>query len=248
METQSINDRALDRVRKMLALANDASAAEGERDNALRMAHSTLAKHNLSLVDVDNMTTSEKRTSLELETMCWPWMRSTAFGIAELFFCKYFFSRVRKNYIKHHFIGRLSNATTASDLSRYVIASIVKEAAKAKRETPYAGSDFVVSFCKGAAHKVHHRCIELRTEAERASQVTPTVTSTGTALVLASVYSAEATANNDYLKNTLQIQLKTSASRERQSSRDGYNAGAAFGARVNLSCQLNDASGVAQLS
>ena len=43
--------RALARVRKMLALANDAAATEGERENALRMAHATLAKYNLELAE-----------------------------------------------------------------------------------------------------------------------------------------------------------------------------------------------------
>lgn len=240
-----MENRALERVRKMLALANDTRASEGERDNAMRMAHATLAKHNLSLVDVEN--TGEKRVDLGLETLCWPWMRSTASGIAELFFCKYFFVHTRKNYVKHYFIGRLSNATTASELSQWVINSIAKEATRAKREAIYAGSDFVVSFCKGAAHKVHHRCVELRAEAERASQAAPTVTSTGTALVLASVYKLELEANSDYLRDTLKINLKSSASRERRSSTEGYSAGAAFGARVSLSRQLGGASTMRQL-
>lgn len=42
--------RVLARVRKMMALANDdAAASDGERDNALRMAHATLLKHNLTM-------------------------------------------------------------------------------------------------------------------------------------------------------------------------------------------------------
>ena len=156
--------RALERVRKMLALAHDAAASEGERDNALRMAHATLAKHNLSLVDAET-TTSERRVDLALETLCWPWMRTTAHGVAELFFCKYFFVRTRKNYVKHYFVGLKSNATTASELAQYVVDSITKEAAKAKRAAPFADSDFVVSFCKGAAHRVYVRCERLRAEA-----------------------------------------------------------------------------------
>ncbi len=234
--------RALERVRKMLALANDAGASEGERDNALRMAHATLAKHNLSLVDVDNRTGSEKRVDLGLETLCWPWMRTTAHGVAELFFCKYFFVRTRKNYVKHYFVGRLSNATTASELSQYVIDSIAKEAVRAKRDAVYAGPDFVVSFCKGAAHKVNLRCTELRAEAERASQMAPTVSATGTSLVLASVYKTELAANSNYLKDVLKVKLKSSSSRERSSSSDAYYRGAAFGASVSLNRQVSGAA------
>lgn len=242
LESTNDKDRALERVRKMLTLANDAGASEGERDNALRMAHATLAKHNLSLVDVGSATGGEKRVDLGLETLCWPWMRTTAHGIAELFFCKYFFVRTKKNYVKHYFVGLMSNATTASELSQYVIDSIAKEAARAKRGTPYAGSDFVVSFCKGAAHKVYHRCAELRAAAEAASQATPTVTAAGTALVLASVYKRELDANSDYLRDVLKIKLHSPATRERSASSAGYHAGAAFGARVSLNRQVGGAS------
>ena len=165
-----------------------------------------------------------------------------AHGVAELFFCKYFFVRTRKNYVKHYFVGLKSNATTASELAQYVVDSITKEAAKAKRAAPFADSDFVVSFCKGAAHRVYVRCERLRAEAERASQAAPTVTVTGTALVLASVYQRELKANSAYLADVLKLRLKTSANRERRSSSDAYHAGRAFGDKVSLDRQLGGGS------
>lgn len=42
----------LEKVKKLLALAGNAGATEGERDNALRMAHGLLAKHNLDMADL----------------------------------------------------------------------------------------------------------------------------------------------------------------------------------------------------
>ena len=240
MRSSNDQERALDRVKKMLALANDAAASEGERDNALRMAHATLAKYNLSLVDAQGAPqgANEKRVDLALETLCWPWMRTTAHAVAELFFCKYFFVRSKKNYVKHYFVGRMSNATTASGLTKYVIDSIEAEARRAKRRAAFAGPDFVVSFCKGAAHKVYHRCQALREEAEQASQAAPTAQATGTALVLASVYRNELEANSAYLDDVLKLKLKTSASRERRADSGAYHAGAAFGAKVQLNRQL----------
>jgi len=44
----------------MLRLANDAGASEGERHNAMRMAHATLAKHNLDLASVESAPGNEK--------------------------------------------------------------------------------------------------------------------------------------------------------------------------------------------
>jgi hypothetical protein len=46
-------DKILSRIQKMLALANDLAATEGERDNALRMAYNLMAKHNLDMVTVE---------------------------------------------------------------------------------------------------------------------------------------------------------------------------------------------------
>ncbi len=241
-------EKALARVKKMLAIANCEGASEGERDNAMRMAHATLAKHNLSLVDAAD-TPEEKRGDVTLETLCWPWMRTTSHAISELFFCTYFFVRTRKNYVKHYFVGRLSNATTASELSAYVIDSIQKEASKAKRASPWAGSDFVVSFCKGAAHKVYHRAAQLRKDAEAESQAAPTTRANGTALVLASVYATELEANKKHLAEVMKLRLKSGVNRERRSSADAYHQGAAFGDRVSLSRQIGGGSnGRKQLS
>jgi hypothetical protein len=46
----------LERVRKLLALGTNAGATEGERDNAMRMAHALLAKYNLDMAQVQMET------------------------------------------------------------------------------------------------------------------------------------------------------------------------------------------------
>lgn len=51
--TNEDKERILSRVRKMLRLANDAGATEGKRDNAMRMAHATLAKYNLDIAQAE---------------------------------------------------------------------------------------------------------------------------------------------------------------------------------------------------
>ena len=47
-------DRAVDKIKKLLALANDSRGNEQERDTALRQAHALLVKHNLDMADVEN--------------------------------------------------------------------------------------------------------------------------------------------------------------------------------------------------
>ena len=82
MTTEFNKDKGLERVKKMLTLANDAGATEGERDNALRMAHATLAKHNLTLSEAEaaGSTPEEKRCDGAIETRNMPWARRTAHG------------------------------------------------------------------------------------------------------------------------------------------------------------------------
>ena len=228
-----ITGKALERVRKMLTLANDAAASEGERDNALRMAHATLAKYNLTLADAEahGAKSDDPRRDVNKEYYCWPWMRQAAFAVAELFFCRFFFARSRKNFVKYWFIGRASNTTTAVEMVDYVIASITKEA-NAHRSR---GGDWL-SFCKGASQRISERCAILRAEAERASQqaVAP-----GMSLVLASVYRTELDANMNYLRDVLKIKLKTSVARTRSANSDDWHAGRAAGDKINLHRQLD---------
>lgn len=47
------NDKILDRIRKLLAMANDERGNDNERETALRQAHAMLTKHGLELADVE---------------------------------------------------------------------------------------------------------------------------------------------------------------------------------------------------
>jgi hypothetical protein len=97
--------KILSRVRKLMALANDAGATEGERDNAIRMAHATLAKYNLSISEVEasGKTTDEKRViDNDLRTIAHPWIVTVMHGIAALYFCEYLSARQRRGSHRTH--------------------------------------------------------------------------------------------------------------------------------------------------
>lgn len=238
---EELKDKVLSKVKKMLNLANDSGATEGERDNALRMAHAMLAKHNLSLGEAESHGgKKENREHGTIETKSYPWMRRAAFAVGELFFCKYFVSVFdRGQKAKHYFIGLESNVVTAKEISAYVIASIVKEANKLKKDHPEPNK-FWLSFCKGASDALWWRCQALRKEAEQASAAAPTMSS-GTALVLSSLYASEAIENGHYVSTVLNVKLKQTKSRERPAG-DGYRAGSAFGKQVSLNRQVGGAT------
>lgn len=187
--------KVLGRVRKMLALAGDAAASEGERDNALRMAHATLAKHNLSLAEVVAQGgTDEDRLRQAFFADGGPWARRCADAVGGLFFCYHVYVPRRVpgqgGKITHFYVGKASNVATAIELSQFVIGSIWRESARYARERGL-GSRERWSFAKGASERVWRRCCQLREAAEA-----PTVRGApGTALVLASLYASELEAN-----------------------------------------------------
>lgn len=233
-------ERILNRVKKMLNLANDAGATEGERDNALRMAYATLQKHNIDMATVEGHTiakngaTTEKREKVQAEYVAHHWARVASMAVAELFFCTYYYSRYqRSGKVTHSFVGRTANAVTAAEMSAYVCLSIQKEGA---RHAKHLGGGAQRDFCKGAVTKIVRRCYDMRREAEKAP-ATPAAGSM--ALVLKSFYESEATANKQFLVKQLNVIVKEkSASDRRPKDYDAYRAGTEFGSKMNLDRQV----------
>lgn len=251
-------DRILERVRKLLALGNNEAAAEGERDNALRMAHKLLVMHNLQLADVELAGTAgnEARGEQVVDLEAYPWARTICHAIAKLFFCSYYFQRpVSGKKGRHYFVGKLSNSTTASELAVFVVRSVLKESVRLYRS---GTSPEACAFDKGAAQRIWQRCYMLRKEAEEAEKaqqqpkpgfvaeggigddgeplgaVAGPAPSASRALVLASLYESEEKANQQWIDDNVGA-LKKSASRERDTGhRSAYAAGSSFGSKVNL--------------
>ena len=231
-------ERVLARIKKMLALANDAAASEGERDNALRMAHATLAKYNLSMAQVDAAGgLTEDRVVGDFELREYAWMRSVAHGIGELFFCIMFYQKTQVKHARYTFVGKDSNARTAVEMTRFILSSIDREGIRQARDIPGESprGNYWRSFCKGAAARVYQRCQELihAAQSQTAENATP-----GTALVLASVYQSERQANEIVLRDKLGVHLRTRPSRQQRPGFDGFMAGQAYGDRLQLNKQI----------
>lgn len=227
--SNTVNEKVIEKVRKMLALANDTGASDGERDNALRMAYSTLTKYNLNEADV---LVKELRGVEELEDRTSsPWARTIAGSIAKLFFCKYYFTRGKK--MKHSFVGKTSNAITAQLMTEYVISSLRKESSKIERKENRSGT-WVTSFLNGASYEIYNRCNDM------IAKQTTTPEFTGTGVILASLYKTEAEANEFYINNEMKLKLKQSTSHARTFQTNGFNSGAEFGKSINLNAQVGN--------
>jgi hypothetical protein len=246
--------RVLDKIRKLLAMGKDERANETERETALRQAHFLLAKHGLEEAEAEAAggKAAEVRTSLRCESRDQPWCRVVALAIANLMFCGYFYNKRRDGSGKviHNFVGRVSNAETARQLTDFVISSITSEANKKWKLQPDPGP-WWTNFCKGAAAQISTRCLQLRTEAERASeeeaawsrlegklenQLDAPAAGPGTALVLASLYRTETEANDGWIAENIG-KLHTPADRQKQVG-TGYREGREFGSKVSLNRQV----------
>lgn len=242
------DERIINRVKKMMALANDPAASDGERDNALRMAYATLAKYNLEMTDVEGKPEGpqEARTDQRVEAYGRPWAISLANAVGKLFFCNMYYVRsYQKDHVWFHFVGKESNAATACEVARALVESVFKEA---KRKMRQNGENVTWrrSFCTGAAFKIQDRVRELQSQdisleapmTDEDGEEIPTLPSdrsTGTALVLVNMALAERDANSAWLADQ---GVKLTARADRSSpviKRDAYSSGRDFGGSVNLS-------------
>ena len=158
-------------------------------------------------------------------------------AVAQLYFCKYFIMHIPgTSKQRHYFVGRQSNVATCREMANYINKSIQKQANKEQREIG-ADSTWNRSFCKGAASQIARRCALLREEAEAANS-SP---STGTAIVLASVYKTELEANQKLIEQEGHI-LRSSKSNTRNTDAHAFASGKAYGNSISLNRQLGGAN------
>lgn len=237
MAQDSDMPRILDRIRKMLALAADEAASEGERDNALRMANNLMAKHQLDMKDIPNSIRDrdDPLGRFELDGFGVAWTHMIRGSIARLFDCRYFMGH-KHNATKHQciFVGRASNATTAMLMSEWVVREAIRGADKAgkHRLTP-AGRSFGLGFSARLSQRVNE--ILANQAAAMAAEHGLDAASTSRALV---VIHENAQADNDAW---VAANMKTGKSRSiRRGNLDGgaYGAGQQSANVVNLSKQV----------
>jgi hypothetical protein len=225
-----MENKVIEKVKKLLALANNAAASDGERENALRMAHGFLAKHNLDMLDVANYEQLEGREKLDIETFQMVWCKQICNSIAKLFFCKYYAGeKLNATKGKHYFVGKTSNVITATIMSTYIINSVLKECRKnwAHNLAPQSRS-----FSIGVADKLNIRIREMMEESKN------TDVDAKNALILHNVYKTEEDANDAFIKSQGTALVDTKAKKLKVLTAH-YNAGQEFGNNISLNSQIH---------
>ena len=229
-------EKVIDKVRKLLNLANDAAATEGERDNAMRMAHGFLAKYNLDMAEVEaagGTVADEPREETAGRFFGRPWARSVAGDIGRLFFCYYIYiGNSNAKMVKHVFIGKRSNAITALEMAQYVVGSIIKEGKSQARKNGL-GHTWFRSFALGAAESIDRRVEQIILS----SLNQKTKLSTGKELVLASIYEKEKKLNVEMSFELYPRRVKSRTGLG-TGSRDGFESGKTYGNTVSLNRQV----------
>jgi len=234
-------EKVLDRVRKMLALANDDGAAEGERDNALRMAHNTLAKYEMTLIELDAFAREKADPRGRFDTEGWNllWCRYIRQTVARLFGCEYLQGgKINATRGRHIYIGRTSNTATAAYMSDFIIQGVIREADKryGHRLNPEGRS-----FCTGVSDRLRVRVRELQEANRKELEATP-----GTALVLADYWRTEAEANDEWMTANMKVGKARAVARSSIHA-GSYHAGKAHADSINLSRQLSAGKGAPRL-
>lgn len=236
-------ERILDRVRKMLALANDKGATEGERDTALAMAHKLLAKHQLDLEDVDARARErdDPRVHFAMEGWGMLWCRQVRQTVAKLFMVKYIQGRkINATRMEHHFVGREAAATTAAYMADYIIRGLIRETAKLYGHHLNAPAR---AFNHGAADRLWIRVCQMMDQQEKDREANP-----GTHLALVDAHKAEAAENDAFAKAHFGSALVAVKDRKQADvDREAYAAGSEHGKTIGLNTQVANKKGTQAL-
>ncbi len=225
-------EKVLEKIRKLLERANDErGSTENERELAMRMATSLMAKYQLDMNDIP-LAQREKDDPLgRFDSEGWylPWCQLIRAAVAKLFDCHYInLGKINATRGRYTYVGRASNATTAMLMADWIVKDALREADRVGgHRLTTAGRSFGMGF----AERLHARVALLRAQAvEEMKQ------STGRDLVV--VQTNFAKENADWLSSNMNIKPgKALSTRNLQS--DYMNAGRSAADKVNLSKQIS---------
>ncbi len=133
----TIDPKIIERLQKMLRLANDGGATEGEANNAMEIAERIMLENNLSMamVEASNGKAAEDRLKHRIDKGArYRWQRKLMWAIAQSCFCYLTELSIQKPNrfgmqditIGYNLIGRVSNVETAKQMYEYLIHTITR--------------------------------------------------------------------------------------------------------------------------
>lgn len=221
----------VNRIQKLLALG-ERGGTEAEADSAMRKVHELLAKHNLSLDDVQGETEKPEdyvEDAIEAKQRQ-PWQFIVWTALAELYFCHCHRRNKRSTgQISYIIIGKPSNIAVVKYMAAYIIRTS-EELAREASNGAASRTAFINSFKKGLAWRLYTRVKE---EIAKAKAGKVADTSTGTALILHPLYDQTKRDIEEY-KSKHDINPSNARGMSGPSDSAGYYAGRAAADQVSL--------------
>lgn len=229
----SETEKVLEKVQKLMNLAENKGASEQEMETALRQAQKMLLRHNLTMEMAKEFGGSKEPTEQVKEQIITfrnrPWVRTVMNAIAKLYFCRVItYMGDRRTNTRFAFVGRISNVRTASLMAGFVVSAILTNARKERRRLGEK-SAFESSFCLGAARRIGIRVMEMLDSDEM---------STGMSLMVVDVTEQE---NQEFVtamfpEGTSMIKTKSRGA----TNMNGYSKGDRYGNKIGLNNQLEN--------
>jgi len=119
-----------EKIKKLIA-QSEGTSFEAEAQTAMLMAQKLMIKHNLSMIDVEDVSIKEvvELAFTDYERQAW-WKKSLARIIADNFRCEYFNRMSGQHSSKIVFIGLKDDIETAKIVFKYATKSIISNSDK----------------------------------------------------------------------------------------------------------------------
>jgi len=236
-------DSILARIKKLQALTTERGATPEEAATAAAKAQALLFEYNLSQCDVDTKEQAGPDPYGRVETTLEganrntvTWRRTLLYTIAKHNFCT---AITVPNQTKMIIIGKRSNVETVLYLNHILVREIERLAVEAGKTVLTNRAAYMVSFCRGAVSTIHRRLQEQQRQSEQAATyantagyMSPEDRAKGNRNAVAIRTMAEEL--NKAVTHFYPQGLRTTTTRSRVGSMDGYKSGQAAGAGISM--------------
>ena len=220
MENATTNEKLIERVRKLYAMAQDTSS-EHEAAIAARRARHLMDKHGLSVEDLQQSEFGSAQTSWNRKTLPM-WYQGLVLSVAELNDCMVERSRDNRVTLK----GFEVDVIGANLMLDYLIGAMRRQIRAWRKETGNKGTAAGNAYKLGFSDDMRKRIKVIIEERKKENAQNE---STGTALISVKMKMVEAEFGR----------TRTSARRARHSSTAGYMAGTAASQKTSLNAQVS---------
>ena len=253
MNTQTDMEKVIEKVRKLLALAE--SSNEHEAALAASRAQEILARHNLTMAQVDSapgetdpIIKDDSDITIAMQTA---WTRMVRGGAATLYFCKYYYQPHHRSaphrkcgyqiFDHHTYIGTRPNVEVAKLMSNYLISTVDRLAKEGSKNFPQRErSRYINSFRNSCSNKLRYLIDERIKESMAEETVSQTNGSSRNLPALAPLYNQEKNRVAKYMEDA---GISLGKGRQRTSSHgQGMLDGRASASGISLNTQVGGGS------